>query len=346
MATFAPSLPKTMKSVQYTSSGKPSEVLSFNEAAPLPTVTGSNVLVKVHATALNPVDWKLMKGGLPRLIMPKINVPCLDISGTVVATGPKAGKKFHIGDEVLAMLFFARSGGLSEYTLVDESLLTKKPERWSFEQAAAWPLAACTVWQALVIRGGIKKGDKVLINGASGGTGTVGVQLAKALGAYVVGVCSTANVQLVKDLGADEVVDYKTTDVTEKYTNQDFNIVFDTVGSAAEIWAKRNTILKPNGNLIRIAGHEDAFAPLNLLTEGIDIGSKKLYSFLTSGPGYHLFTNHPDGEVLSKTIKALDDAKAYPVIDSVNEFTLPAVLAAFDKSISSRAKGKIIVKII
>jgi len=247
----------------------------------------------------------------------------------------------------LAMLNFSQSGGLTEYTLVEESLVTKKPQRWSFEQAAAWPLVATTVWQALVVRGGIKKGHKVLINGASGGTGTVGVQLAKALGAYVVGVCSTANVQLVKDIGADEVVDYKTTNVTEKYTNQDFDIVFDTVGSAAEIWAKRGTILKPSGNLIRIAGEDNAMdTPFHLLYTGADIGSKKLFSFLRSGPGYHLFTTFPDGEVLSKAIKILDEeAKVNPVIDSVNEFTLSSVLAAFDKSQSARAKGKIVVKI-
>ncbi|KAF9346129.1 hypothetical protein BGX26_002390 [Mortierella sp. AD094] len=346
MATFAPSLPKTIKSIQYTAPGKPSDVLSFNEAAPLPTVTGSNVLVKVHASALNPVDWKLMKGGIPRFIMPKIKVPSLDIAGIVVATGPKAGKKFQIGDEVLAMLNFTQSGGLTEYTIVDESLLAKKPKRWSFEQAAAWPLVVSTVWQALVTRGRIKKGDKVLVNGASGGTGTVGVQVAKALGAYVVGVCSTANVELVKGLGADEVVDYKTTDVTEKYTNQDFDIVFDTVGSAEEIWAKRNTILKPTGNLIRIAANENAFdTPFHLLAIGVDIGSKKLFSYLKSGPGYHLFTNHPDGDVLSKAVKVLDEANADPAIDSVHDFTLPSVLAAFEKSQSSRAKGKIIVKI-
>jgi NADPH:quinone reductase-like Zn-dependent oxidoreductase len=172
MATFAPSLPATIKSFQWTTIGQPSDVLVFNEAAPLPTVTGSNILVKVHAAALNPVDWKLMKGGVvPRLLMPRVKVPCLDISGTVVATGPKAGKKVQIGDHVMAMLDFSKSGGLTEYTLVEESIVVKKPERWSFEQAASWPLVANTIWRGLVNYGGIKKGDKVLINGASGGTG-------------------------------------------------------------------------------------------------------------------------------------------------------------------------------
>lgn len=175
MATFAPSLPTTIKSIQWTSIGKPVDILSLNEAAPLPKVTGSNVLIKVHAAALNPVDWKLMKGGVaPRLLMPSTKVPGLDVAGTVVAVGPKAGKKVQIGDHVLAMLNFAQSGALTEYTIADESIVVKKPERWSFEQAASWPLVATTVWSALVIHGGIKKGDKVLINGASGGTGKEG----------------------------------------------------------------------------------------------------------------------------------------------------------------------------
>ncbi|KAG0319582.1 NADPh quinone reductase [Linnemannia gamsii] len=344
-------LPQTIKSVQWTTpSLSPKEALTFNESAPLlPTasLTGSNVLVKVHAAALNPVDWKLMRGGVPRLLMPKIKVPGLDISGTIVAVGPKANKRgFKVGDEVVAMLHFSQSGALTEYTVVGEAYLARKPERWTHEQAAAWPLVATTVWQAVVVRGNVKKGDKVLINGASGGTGTVGVQIAKALGAYVVGVCSTDNVELVKKLGADEVVDYKKENVTEKYTNQDFDLIFDTVGSAAEIWAKSATILKPSGNLVRISGPDNTMdTPFTFLAAGAEIGYHKISSFLKRGPGYHLFTAFPDGEVLAKAINLLDEAQADPVIDSVNEFTLPAVLAAFDKSQSHRAKGKIVIKI-
>lgn len=103
--------------------------------------------------------------------MPKIKVPGLDISGTIVAVGPKVKKGFKVGDEVVAMLSFSQSGALTEYTVVAEAYLARKPARWSHEQAAAWPLVATTVWQALVARGNLKKGDKVLINGASGGTG-------------------------------------------------------------------------------------------------------------------------------------------------------------------------------
>ncbi|KAG0374870.1 NADPh quinone reductase [Mortierella sp. AD032] len=265
--------------------------------------------------------------------MPSTKVPGVDIAGTIVAVGPKVGKRVQIGDQVMVLLTIFQSGGLAEYALVDESLVAKKPERWSFEQAASMPLATMTVWQALVDFGKCKKGNKVLINGASGGAGTVAVQLAKALGAYVVGICSGSNAQIVKDLGADEVVDYRTTDVTEKFTNQDFDIVFDAATTGEQFWEKRRTLMKLNDT------------PFHMLYAGACVASKKATSFLQRGPEYHLMLTELDGVELEEAAKVLDDAKADPTIDSVYEFTLPSVLAAFEKSISGRTKGKIVVKI-
>ncbi|KAF9573111.1 NADPh quinone reductase [Mortierella alpina] len=348
MTTYAPSLPKTQTRIQWTTVGNPADVLHLNDSAPVPTVSGSQVLIKVHAVALNPIDTKLMQGFPVRLTMPSVKVPGLDIAGTVVGVGVKASSRFQVGDKVMVMLDLHKSGGLTEYTVAEASLLVKKPERWSFEQAAAWPLVAHTVWQALVVKGKIKRGDKVLINGASGGTGTVGVQMAKALGAYVVGVCSTANVQLVKDLGADEVVDYKTTNVTERYRSQDFDIVFDTVDTAAEIWANNKTLMKPTGNLVRIAGshQQDEQKLSTLLRDGVEIMMNKLISLLKRGPGYHFIFVMADGESVGNAVRTLDQvAKANPVIDSVNEFTLPSVIAAYDKSLTGRAKGKIVIRV-
>ncbi|KAF9583488.1 NADPh quinone reductase [Lunasporangiospora selenospora] len=359
MATYANDLPKTFTAIQYKGSGSPRDIFTVNDKLPLPKVTGSKVLIKVHAAAINPVDWKLMLGGPVRWTMPSVVVPGLDISGTIVALGPQVGKnasltssrgELHLGDEILSFLSPLYTGALQEYVVVDESLLVKKPKRWSFEQAAAWPLVAVTIWESLVVRGKIKKGDKVLVMGASGGTGTVAVQFAKAMGAYVVGVCSTANLQFVKDLGADEVVDYKTTNVTTVYTNRDFDIILETVGdeSAAEIWAHNKTILKCSGNLVRIAADDRAMSSVPyLLMAGAHIVSKKVYSFLTFGPGYHLFTTMPDGDALAKVIKVLDqDGHADPAIDSEFDFSLPSVLKAFDRSISHRARGKIVIKLV
>ncbi|KAG0045388.1 hypothetical protein BGZ83_009405 [Gryganskiella cystojenkinii] len=365
---MAPNLPLTMKAVQWTCPNKNRvDQLTFNESAPVPVPTGSQVLIKVHACAVNPIDWKVMKGGMPWHFMPNIKVPGWDVAGTVVALGPKAGQnliigegrrdkdsatapsfKVQVGDEILAMLNPRVSGSFQEYTVVDDSLVVKKPERWTFEQAAAWPTVAVSAWLSLVVQGKVKKGDKVLVNGASGGAGTVGVQMAKALGAHVVGVCSTANMQLVQDVGADEVVDYKTTDVTQVYRNQDFDFVYDTVGSASEIWANRSTLLKPTGNLVRIATPDNALdTPFHFLATGMNIGSKKLTTFLQSGPGYHFVSTFKDGQVLREAIDLLDRAaEVNPVIDSVfEEFSLSSVLEAFDRSEAGRSRGKIVIKV-
>ncbi|KAG0045384.1 NADPh quinone reductase [Gryganskiella cystojenkinii] len=357
---MTPTLPSTMKAVQWTCPNKNrADQLTFNESAPVPVPTGSQILIKVHASAINPIDWKIMKGGMLWHLLPKYKVPGSDVAGTVVAFGPnvgkpkddkskdmKAGPKFQIGDEVMTMLDFRFAGALQEYAIVDEALVTKKPVRWTFEQAAAYPMVATTVWLALVGQARIKKGDRVLINGASGGTGTVGVQVAKALGAHVVGVCSTANIEMVKATGADQLVDYKTTDVTQVYRNQDFDIIFDTVGPATEIWANRSTILKPTGSLVRIVGPDNAMdTPFHLLATSASNSTKKLTSFLQSGPGYHFVSTMPDGQVLRQVIDLLDRSGANPVIDSVNEFSLPSTLAILDKSESGRAKGKILVRI-
>ncbi|KAG0363501.1 hypothetical protein BG005_011444 [Podila minutissima] len=350
MATYAPNLPETMKAIHWTKIGKPAEILALDEHQPLPTLTGTNILVKVHASALNPVDWKLMKGGVPRFLMPKVKTPGLDISGVVVGLGPKAGKsnklgvqKFAIGDRVMAMLDFSKSGGLQEYTLVDEAILVKTPAEWDALAAAAFPLVGTTVYESLVIRGGIKKGDRVLVNGASGGTGSVAVQLATALGAAVVGVCSTANVELAKKLGAAEVVDYTATKVHEQYSNRNFDIILDTVGSD-ELYATSGTLLKPSGQYIQIAGADSAMdSPFHLLYSGLQILHKKLYGLLTRGAGYQLFTTFPNGANLATAAHILVRANATPTVAATFEFSLDQVLEAYKQSQSGRARGKLVV---
>lgn len=234
MATYATDLPQTMKAIHWTKVGNPADILTLDENLPLPVPTGTNILVKMRASSINPVDWKLMKGAFPRFLMPKVKTPGLDISGVVVGLGPNAGKgrkKFAIGDRVMAMQDLRKPGALQDYTLVDESILVKTPDEWNDPEAAAFPLVGTTVYQALVLSAQLKASDKVLINGASGGVGTVAVQIAKALGASVVGVCSKTNVELVKKLGAEDVVDYTTTKVHEKYTNKDFDVILDAVGN-------------------------------------------------------------------------------------------------------------------
>ncbi|KAF9317416.1 hypothetical protein BG003_000802 [Podila horticola] len=338
-----------MKAVHWTKVGNPAHILTLDENLSLPVPTGTNVLVKMHASSINPVDWKLMKGALPRFLMPKVKTPGLDISGVVVGLGPGVGKKskkagvqtFTLGDRVMAMLDLSKSGALQDYTLVDESLLIKTPDEWTDLQAAAFPLVGTTIYQALVVSANIKKGDKVLINGASGGTGTVAVQIATALGASVVGVCSKANADLVRSLGAEEVVDYNTTKTHEKYINMDFDIILDAVGNS-EFYANSGKLLKSTGHYIQIAGPEDS---MNSLVGGLYLGAqivgRMLYSVLTGGPSFRFVTVSANGEHLAAATHIMVRTKAKAVIEHTYYFSLRGVLGAVALSQSGRTKGKV-----
>ncbi|ORY00419.1 NAD(P)-binding protein [Basidiobolus meristosporus CBS 931.73] len=249
----------------------------------------------------------------------------------------------------MAFLHFRNGpGALREYVNVDVSLVNHKPDRLSFDQAAAIPLASVTIWEALVIRGKMKKGDKVLINGASGGTGTAAVQLAKAFGATVVAVCSSRNAEFVKSLGADEVVDYETTKVYEQYTQQDFDIVLDCAGTYEELWAHEQTLVKRKGVFVRIVSKDHAMDSLvNLALSGSHYLLQSAYSWIRSGPSLHLFTATPSGKVLKQVTHCLVDENGFqPVIDSVYDFSPESVLQAFDKSASHRARGKIVIRVV
>ncbi|KAF9337815.1 hypothetical protein BG006_002535 [Podila minutissima] len=318
MATYAPDIPQTMKAVHWTKVGNPAHILTLDENLPLPVPTGTNVLVKMHASSINPLDWKLMKGAFPRFLMPKVKTPGLDISGVVVCLGPNVGKSkkasvqtFTIGDRVMAMLDLSKPGALQDYTL------------------------------ALVVSAKVKKGDKVLINGASGGTGTVAVQIATALGASVVGVCSKTNADLVRRLGAEEVVDYNTIKVHEKYTNKDFDIIFDAV-SNLECYANSGKLLKSTGHYIQITGPEDSlYSLVGGLHLGAQIVGRMLYSFLTRGPRFHLVSVSPNGEHLAAATHIMVRANAKTTIELTYSFDLRGVLGAVALSQSGHAKGKI-----
>jgi len=186
------------------------DVLVYGER-PKPIPKSDAVLIKVHAACVNPRDWLLREGiYFGRYVVGQFPVILgSDVSGVVESVGSKV-QRFKVGDEVYAMQsHLGKMGGYAEYISVIESAVGIKPSNMTHEEAAAVPVAALTGWQALIKDAKIKKGDKVLIIGASGGVGTYGVQIAKAFGASVTGVCSTANVELVKSLGADRVIDYK-----------------------------------------------------------------------------------------------------------------------------------------
>jgi NADPH:quinone reductase-like Zn-dependent oxidoreductase len=214
-----------------------------------PQVGESEVLVRVRAASVNPADWYAMAGipyvARPQMGLgkPKSNRPGVDLAGVVAAVGDDV-TRFKAGDEV----FGAGTGTLAEYVAVPGDALVRKPANLSFEQAAAVPVAALTALQGLRDKGRLQPGQKVLINGASGGVGTFAVQLAKSFGAEVTGVCSTRNLDMVASLGADQVIDYTREDFT--LMDRRYDLLLDVAGSRS--WSACRRVLNPQATLVLV----------------------------------------------------------------------------------------------
>lgn len=236
-----------MRAVFQKSFGGPEvlEVVETERPKPLP----GEVLVKVHASAVNPVDVFVRSGAFPLLGEPPFGVGW-DISGVVEEAGP--GARFEVGDEVYGMPFFPRAAtGYAEYVAAPSRQVARKPASLDHVHAAAIPLAALTAWQGLVQAAGVKEGDRVLIHRAAGGVGHFAVQIAKAHGAHVIAMASPARHDFVRGLGANEVIDYRTTDFTEAV--KDADVVFDSTAQGDLSLG----VLRPGGVLISIVEHAD-----------------------------------------------------------------------------------------
>ena len=230
-----------MRAIRYCEYGPPDDVLKLEEVEK-PVPNDDQILVRVHAVSLRFYDGGMLEGGVGRLLFglrkPKNTIPGADFAGTVEAVG-KNVTEFKPGDDA----FGVRAGALAEYICVTASrAVVSKPDNVTFEQAASIPTALVSL-QGLRDTGRVKAGQKVLINGASGGVGTFAVQIAKAFGAEVTGVCSTHNVDLVKSLGADNVIDYTKEDFTKG--DQRYDVIYDLVNNRS--YAERRRVLKPGG---------------------------------------------------------------------------------------------------
>ena len=238
-----------MKAIFYDRYGPP-DVLELREID-RPALAPDRVLIRVHTTSVNPVDWHYMRGE-PYLVRisegarkPKTNVPGVDLAGRVEAVGDSVSQ-FKPGDEV----FGAGSGTFAEYALAKETNLVPKPVGVSYEQGGVVAVAGCTAVQALRDHGRLQAGQRVLINGAAGGVGTFAVQISKALGAEVTGVCSSRNVEMVRSIGADAVVDYAQQDFTR--AGQRYDLILDAVGNHS-IRSIRGS-LTPSGTAVFVGG--------------------------------------------------------------------------------------------
>src|SRR5256712_2641403 len=254
-----------MKAMVITKYGSP-DVLQFEEVEK-PTPKDNQVLVRVQAASANPLDWHLMRGEpfIARLmgtglLKPKSSKVGADVAGRVEAVG-KDVTQFKPGDEV----FGTCNGSFAEYACAREDRLALKPANVSFEEAAAIPVAATTALQGLRNKGQIQPGQKVLVNGASGGVGTFAVQIAKSYGTEVTGVCSTRNLDMVRSIGADHVVDYTREDFT-KNEQQRYDLIYDAVGNRSVSDYRR--VLETRGTCV-IAG----FSSIPRLFEHFALGA-------------------------------------------------------------------------
>jgi NADPH:quinone reductase-like Zn-dependent oxidoreductase len=304
------------------------------ETVERPVPADDEVLVQVRAAAVNPLDWHYLRGEpyLMRLSAgfgrPKDTRIGVDYAGVVVAVG-KDVTGFKPGDEVLG----GRSGTLAEYVAVPESRnVVLKPARLSFEQAGSVGIAGVTALQAVRDHGGVERGQRVLINGASGGVGTFAVQIAKALGAEVTGVSSTRNLELVRSLGADRVIDYKHEDFTAG--DDRYDVVIDTVGNRSFREVAR--VLKPDGRYVIVGGPSDNRWLGALMTP---LAAALQSPFLK--PEYKFFMAQMTPEDLAYLARLMEEGKVTPVIDRT--YPLAQAAEAIGYLEQGRARGKVVV---
>jgi 2-desacetyl-2-hydroxyethyl bacteriochlorophyllide A dehydrogenase len=311
-----------MKAVIIDRYGSP-DVLKYVDIEP-PSLKSDRVLVKVRASSVNPLDWKLRQGMLK--VLSGNNFPLIlgfDVAGDVVKVG--ANVKLQPGDAVYACLNSLPGGAYAEYVSVAESLLCPKPNNIAYEEAAAVPLAAMTALQALRDLGKLKAGQAILINGASGGVGTFAVQIAKNEGASVTAVCSTSNLELVRGLGADRVIDYTQEDFTQKA--EKYDIIFDAVSKRS--FSECQKSLKPQGVYITLLPSLDIF--FNGFLTFFSPGKKaKFLPFMRA--------NQDDLTILKGLIEA---GKLRVVIDRT--YPLSEVAAAHRYSETGKTKGKVVI---
>ena len=334
---------KTMKAFTFKRYGKSPE-LGFDDVD-FPSPGDDEILVKVYAVGLNPIDNMIPTGMFKRVL--HFSLPATlgsDVSGVVVATGRRV-TRFKAGDEVFASIFDRGTGSLAEFVRVPENLAALNSATLDFVQAASLPMVSLTSWQALTERAKLRAGQKVFIPAGSGGIGSFAIQLAKHLGATVGTTTSTANIDWVSRLGADEVVDYKKQEFEKVLSGYD--IVLGTIrGDAIE---KSTQILKPGGKIVSLIGPLDtAFARerhlnvflrfvLGLLSRKIMRLSKK------RGLTYSFLFVRPDGSQLSQIAELMDAQRIKPVIDNV--FPFDETGDAFAYLARGHAKGKVVVKI-
>ncbi|UZX03226.1 NADP-dependent oxidoreductase [Arthrobacter sp. CDRTa11] len=312
---------------------------------PEPTMGDQDVLVQVQAAGLNVLDEKIRAGEFRQILPYKLPlIPGNDVAGTVISVGLKV-RAFKPGDEVYARPHQDRIGTFAERIAVAEADLALKPESISMEEAGSLPLVALTAWQALVERGQVRPGQKVLIHAGAGGVGSIAIQLAKHLGATVATTASAANLDFVRELGADTVIDYRSQDFEQLLSGYD--LVLDSLGG--ENLQKSLRVLKPGGKAIGISGPPDpAFAReaglnpvLRLAVAALSAGIRRQARKL--GVGYEFLFMRASGDQLRQITALIEDGTLRPVVGRV--FPFDRTVEAFQGLEKGGIRGKAVISI-
>ncbi|MDZ7766050.1 MAG: NAD(P)-dependent alcohol dehydrogenase [Melioribacteraceae bacterium] len=321
-----------MKAIILKEYGLPNDLEIGEVAKPIPN--DKEVLVKIHSASINDWDWGLVRGkpfvirlffGLKK---PKITIPGVDVSGKIEAVGSNVSS-FKIGDEIYCDLSECGCGGFAEYVCVPENQLSKKPSNISYNDASALPHAGLLALQGLVEKGKVKSGQSILINGAGGGVGTLGIQILKSYGVKVTGVDSAEKLDLMKSLGYDSVMDYKKVDFTD--TGEKYDLILDTKSNRSVFKYARS--LKKDGTYITVGGSMYRLFEIALLGSLISLFTSKKLSVLI----------HKPNKGLDQISKLVEKGQIRPVVDGPYGFDkIPELIQYFGEG---KHLGKIVVEI-
>lgn len=322
-----------MKAVAYYHYGSPDELQMVDLPQPIPNP--DEILLKVYATALNAYDWRMLRADpfIVRLVTggylkPARHILGIDVAGRIEAVGGNV-TQFKVGDEVFGDISATGKGGMNEYVTLPEKPLALKSPNMSFEEAAAFPMAAVTALQGLRDGGQLLPGQAVLINGASGGVGTFAVQIAKALGAEVTAVCSTGKMDMARELGADYVIDYTQEDFMQ--SGKQYDVIYAANGYQPLAAYKR--ALKPSGYYVMVGGNGKQLFQAMLLGKWFSDKGQKMGTF-SAAP------SRPDLEIVRDWF---DAGKVKPIIDRV--YPLHEAADAVRYLEAGHARGKVIVQV-
>ena len=332
-----------MQSLMITKYGDLNTSLEIQEV-PIPTIGPNQILIKTHAASFNPLDFKIVRGDFKAIR--KIQFPRgigRDVSGVIEKVGEKV-KKFQVGDKVYSRIDENFVGTMAEYVISNAADVALMPSNLNYGEAASIPLAGLTVYQSLIDIAKLSSGENILIHAGSGGVGTIAIQLSKQLGANVTVTTSTKNVGMVKELGADNVIDYSKLSYLE--TGDKFDVVFDTLGGHYTLDTFK--VLKAGGRVVSIAGDLDSVTTkqlgLNKIIRFIlALKAKKITKAASKiGALYRFLLMSPNGGQLKELTKLYESNSIKPVIDKTYNFD--DSIQALDYLSKGRAKGKVIVQ--